>query len=417
MSNNTPASVTIVFVCYSQADEALMESVRTILQFWAKENRTLQLVYESLPAEAAQLQQHNLHDQADIIVVGLSVDLVSTLWFEQTVDDYVLWQKNKQKQVVFLNLRSVFLSEEYNAQKIAYLPSRKKSITELSPLLLGLQVYAGLQKIVTKHENLRGFAFPTKKRPPAPPEGKYYLVAIGIDEYPSAPQLSSLANAVKDAKAVVQLLQKRYGFLPQNTYTLYNEQASRDRIFETLRQLATQVTPQDRLFIYHAGHGVYHNFFKMGYWIPADSNFQPRQAIWYPHLEIANQDIARCIQQINSLHTFLVSDSCFSGTMFENTRSANSNFTQKLENIPSRWGLSSGRAEPVSDGNAGEHSPFAQALIGFLQQSTEPTLLVSDLIQHIKKTVGRSFEQQPIGNRLQNLDEKGMGEFVLHQEK
>ena len=100
MSNNTPASVT-VFVCYSQADEALMESVRTILQFWAKENRTLQLVYESLPAEAAQLQQHNLHDQADIIVVGLSIDLVSTLWFEQTVDDYVLWQQNKHKQVVW----------------------------------------------------------------------------------------------------------------------------------------------------------------------------------------------------------------------------------------------------------------------------------------------------------------------------
>lgn len=394
-----------------------MNAVRTILQFWAKENRNLQIVYESLSADATQLQQHILHDQADIMLVGLSVDLVDTVWFEQTIDKYVLWQKNKQKQVVFLNLRSVFLSDEYNAQKITYLPSRKKSLADLSPLLLGLQVYAGLQKVVTTHEQLRSFVFPSKKRPPAPPKGEYYLVAIGIDEYPDAPQLSPLANAVKDTKAVVDLLQKHYCFLQQNTYTLYNEQASRNRIFETLRQLAAQVTPQDRLFIYHAGHGVYHNFFKMGYWIPADSNFQLHQTIWYPHLEIANQDIARCIQQINSLHTFLVSDSCFSGTMFETSRSGGNNFTQKLENIPSRWGLSSGRDEPVSDGNAGEHSPFAQALIDFLQQSTEPTVLVSDLIQEVKKTVGNNFAQQPIGNRLQELDKKGMGEFVLHREK
>lgn len=121
-----------------------MSAVRTILQFWAKENRNLQIVYESLSADATQLQQHILHDQADIMLVGLSVDLVDTVWFEQTIDKYVLWQKNKQKQVVFLNLRSVFLSDEYNAQKITYLPSRKKSLADLSPLLLGLQVYAGL---------------------------------------------------------------------------------------------------------------------------------------------------------------------------------------------------------------------------------------------------------------------------------
>ena len=243
MSNNIIPSPTTVFVCYSQADESLMDSVRTILQFWAKENHTLQLVYESLPADATQLQQTDLHHQADIILVGLSADLVSTDWFIDTIDNYVLWQKNKQKQVMFLNLRSVYMPQSDGTKKIPYLPSRTKRITDLPPLLLGLQVYAGLQKMVTKHENRRGFGFPSKKRPPASPEGSYYLVAIGIDLYPNAPQLSSLANAVKDAKAVVDLLQKRYGFLPKNTHTLYNEQASRDRIFETLRQLATQVTP------------------------------------------------------------------------------------------------------------------------------------------------------------------------------
>ena len=53
-----------------------------------------------------------------------------------------------------------------------------------------------------------------------PITGQYWAVIIGIDEYQHAPNLQS---AVKDARAVREVLIDRYGFETGRITTLLNE--------------------------------------------------------------------------------------------------------------------------------------------------------------------------------------------------
>ena len=50
--------------------------------------------------------------------------------------------------------------------------------------------------------------------------GKNYLLIIGIDDYAHCP---TLFNAVKDAQAIVKILQDRYRFEPAYTTTHSNK--------------------------------------------------------------------------------------------------------------------------------------------------------------------------------------------------
>ena len=53
----------------------------------------------------------------------------------------------------------------------------------------------------------------------------------------------------------------------------------------------------------------------------------------------------------------MIVDSCFSGSLFMRFKSVG--LAERLEHIPSRWGLTAGRNEVVADGKMGNNSPFA----------------------------------------------------------
>lgn len=184
---------------------------------------------------------------------------------------------------------------------------------------------------------------------PAHTKGHRYLLAIGIDQYQHCPPLH---NAVRDAQALVALLQEKYGFSGEQATVveLYNGDATRRRIQAQLQQLAEQVTENDHFILYFSGHGAYNKTFQEGYWIPVNAE----QGEYDDYL--ANAVVQKILAAVKSHHTFLIADSCFSGSMFVGTgRDA----ADSLERDPSRWGLTSGRNEIVADGTPGEHSPFA----------------------------------------------------------
>ena len=229
-----------------------------------------------------------------------------------------------------------------------------------------------------------------------------YLLIIGIDNYDTWPRLN---NAVTDAEAVKQVLTSTYNFDAQNTTVLYNKEASRSNIYQALRNLIEKISPGDNLLIYYSGHGYFDKLLSEGYWVPVDGSRNDVSSF------VENSQVLKIIENINSQHTFLVADACFSGSLFASTSRG---YTEQVEKYKSRWGLASGRLETVSDGTAGTQSPFALSFINFLKNNTQSKVPVSDLIQYVKKKVSEESSQTPIGNPLKGVGDEG-GEFVFYK--
>ena len=233
-------------------------------------------------------------------------------------------------------------------------------------------------------------------------DARNYLLVVGINKYTSWPALN---NAVADADTIRKVLTSRYKFDEENVSVLLNEKANRANIYETLRSYIEKITPKDNLLIYYSGHGYFDKLLSEGYWVPVDgvkgdvSSYMP------------NAQLLKIIENINSQHTFLVADACFSGSLFA---SANRGYSENVEKFKSRWGLASGRLEFVSDGALGTNSPFSQGIIQFLMTNKQAKVPVSDMVQYVKKKVAETTDQTPVGNPLKVAGDEG-GEFIFYR--
>lgn len=236
------------------------------------------------------------------------------------------------------------------------------------------------------------------------PQGINYLLVIAIDAYIHCPPLY---NCVKDAHDLIVLLTDRYRFERQNIKELYNQQATKSNIYRTFREMAQRITPNDNLLIYFSGHGEYDKIFKQGYWIPVEA-LQDNHDQYIP-----NSEIKTFLSAINSHHTFLMSDSCFSGALF--AKGVAKNIEKRYEHDPSRWGLTAGRNEIVSDGQPGDNSPFAESLLYRLRQNSG-SIGVQELCAHVTEYVQAKTNQTPIGEPLKVEGHKN-GQFVFHLKK
>jgi hypothetical protein len=235
-----------------------------------------------------------------------------------------------------------------------------------------------------------------------PLQAKNYLFVVGINDYDYWPKLF---NAVRDANDVATTLMSSYGFQFDHVIMLKNEQATRSNIYNSLRTLISQVGPKDNLMIYYSGHGHFDELLNEGYWIPADAKLNA------PGEYLSNSDILKIIGNINSQHTFLVADACFSGSLFAEPSRG---YVENVEKYRSRWGLASGRLETVSDGTEGKNSPFATNFIQFLKENDKESFPVSELVQYVKVKVAEVSDQTPLGNPLKGAGDEG-GEFIFHK--
>lgn len=252
-------------------------------------------------------------------------------------------------------------------------------------------------------ENKAGRTAETQSNAQAP-KGINYVLVIAIDAYVHCPPLY---NCVKDAHDLIELLTERYQFERNNFKEIFNAAATRANIYNAFRDLAQRVTPNDNLLIYFSGHGEYDPVLKRGFWIPVDAN--PGDHYQY----ISNSDIKDFLAAINSHHTFLMADSCFSGALF--AKGVAKNITKRYEIDPSRWGLTAGRTEIVSDGKPGDNSPFAESLLYRLRQNTD-ALGVAELCAYVTEYVQAKTNQTPIGEPLKVEGHKN-GQFVFHLKK
>lgn len=248
----------------------------------------------------------------------------------------------------------------------------------------------------------KGIGLETEKN--IQPLGQTHLLVIAIDAYQHCPPLY---NCVKDAQDLIEVLTEKYRIEAENITSLFNEAATRDNIYHTFEKMVTSVRAPDNLLIYFSGHGEYNKNFRQGYWIPVEAQ-RGRPSQYIP-----NSEIRIFLSAIPAHHIFLMADSCFSGSLF--SQGADRQISRRYEADPSRWGLTSGRNEIVSDGKPGDNSPFAESLLYRLRQNTD-AISVQELCAHVVEFVQSNANQSPIGEPLKVSGHKN-GQFVFHVRK
>ena len=230
--------------------------------------------------------------------------------------------------------------------------------------------------------------------------GNNYLFLIGINNYVHCPPLRNCVNDIAEFKNVMLT---RYNYIAENIIELLNEAATQENIFIEFRNLLAKVKEADTLLIYFSGHGTYDALLDEGFWVPVEAN------LGAVHQYMPNSSIQKILNVFKARHIFLISDSCYSGSLFSSYRSME--LAERLEKLPSRWGLTSGRNEVVMDG-AGDNSPFSESLLFQLRHAEEP-LGVSQLCNRVIESVIANENQTPQGEPLRVKGHQG-GQFFFH---
>ncbi len=235
--------------------------------------------------------------------------------------------------------------------------------------------------------------------------GRNYLLVIGIDNYTNG--FTKLFNAVRDALAFKEAMLGQFSFDEDDLYLLLNEDATKRNIIRTFDRLLDILTEKDSLVFYYSGHGEFISRTERGYWIPFDGHLGERDTY------LSNSDVIDFMRAAKARHVFGIVDSCFSAALFRRGDA------QVVKNptfyIPSRWLLTAGRLQPVSDGSLGKNSPFATSLLAILKQPLNQ-LWVSKICYDVIHGMAFNTEEQiPRGEPLHNVGHQG-GEFVFIRE-
>ncbi|HOZ87636.1 MAG TPA: caspase family protein, partial [Bacteroidia bacterium] len=232
--------------------------------------------------------------------------------------------------------------------------------------------------------------------------GKYYAILMGVSAYrdPNIPDLDSLP--IKDAMALGKVLRDQYAFDKENIIPLYNP--TRRDIVTALTEISKKITTNDNLLIFYAGHGHYETENDIGYWLPVDAEVNN------PSNWLYNDQLVADLKKIKSLHTLLVSDACFSGSIFKtrsvNMQDANSFVKQKYQ-LPSRKAITSGTLKTVPNKSA-----FMKYFLDRLRTNNEKFFSASQLFRSIEEPVSNNSSSLPQFGVIQNVGDEG-GDFIF----
>jgi peptidoglycan/xylan/chitin deacetylase (PgdA/CDA1 family)/uncharacterized caspase-like protein/regulator of sirC expression with transglutaminase-like and TPR domain len=243
-----------------------------------------------------------------------------------------------------------------------------------------------------------------------------WAVVIAVDNYPKWPKLQ---YAVNDATGVRDLLLNKFGFKRDHVITLFNEEATREKILSALGDTLSNpnsVQRDDRVFVFFAGHGATRRLPSgrdLGYIIPWDADTQNFQG---QAISMTNfQDIS---ESIPAKHVFFVMDSCYSGLAL--TRGENGNYLREMSRRTARQMLTAGGAdEQVADNGPNGHSVFTwtllQGLEGRADLNSDGFITAAELAAYVAPGVSGLSHQTPAFGNL--VGSEG-GEFVfeLHPE-
>ena len=235
-------------------------------------------------------------------------------------------------------------------------------------------------------------------------ESRYYALIIGVDKYDDK-DLPDLDNPVRDAEKMQRALVENYTFNESDVILLRNP--GRATIVSALDNLAKQVTPQDNVLIFFAGHGNWDEKANVGYWYPSDA-YLTSTANWF-----RNSTLVDYLKIIDSKHTLLISDACFAGSILQ-TRSGfrnNEKAYEMLYALTSRKAMTSGTLSEVPD-----RSAFTRYLIDRLNDNEETYLSSEQLFSSFRIAVINNSNALPQYAEIKNVGDEG-GDFIFLKKK
>lgn len=231
-------------------------------------------------------------------------------------------------------------------------------------------------------------------------QGDFYGLIIAINTYDD-PALADLDHPITDATFLYSTLMGNYTFEPENITLLSN--ATRADIIKTLDRLSYQLSPQDNLLIFYAGHGYWDKKKETGYWLPSDAE-QSSSVNW-----IRNSTIQDFIDDIDTRHTLLITDACFAGSIFK-TRGGFQDASigiNKLYSLTSRKAMTSGTLKEVPD-----RSVFIEYFIKRLLNNNKKYISSGELFNSFRDAVLNNSPNIPQYGIIQNTGDEG-GEFIF----
>jgi WD40 repeat protein len=271
---------------------------------------------------------------------------------------------------------------------------------------------------------------------------KQHAIVIGINTYKKL-SLPRLNNAVQDARSVAKTLREK-GF---SVIELYNDNATKDRILDALKEVKQHAIAKDSTLFYFAGHGdgvSGHNNVREGYILPYEFNSELNNpnpdVMYYDKSAISISSLIMYARDTKAKHIGIILDSCFSGLAMESkyakkslstsdaksidqvtydapTRSvrikpatlnnSSTNIYQDLLNKKSINILTAGDDQPVSDGS--NHSPFTQGLLTALSSNSNQSgyIRFTTLAEYIKRYVKEKTNNKQIPQYKNDSLERG----------
>jgi hypothetical protein len=226
--------------------------------------------------------------------------------------------------------------------------------------------------------------------------GKYYALVIANQDYD---KIESLDTPLNDINVVADLLTNRYGF---NVKKIIN--ANDIAVMEAINNISEQLTEDDNLLIYYAGHGarLQSGALESGYWLPTNAEAPPRDTYW-----VANEFVTRHLSRFKARRVLVVADSCYSGLlssapgilmMGENGK-YNNDYIKYKASKRSRLLLTSGGDQPILDGVGGSNSVFTKAFVEVLRGNnaimTGPQLFMEVRKKVVNAAKAVDFDQNP----------------------
>ncbi|MEK6781105.1 MAG: caspase family protein [Bacteroidota bacterium] len=231
---------------------------------------------------------------------------------------------------------------------------------------------------------------------------KYYALIIGINDYVDD-GIMDLDNPVNDAVELKRVLQNYYTFDPENIKILSNP--TRTAIIESFDVLSERITERDHFLVFYAGHGIWDERLNQGFWLPSDARLSSK-AQW-----LSNSTIRDYIGGIKSKHTLLITDACFSGSIFKERAVSfeNSRAVLEMYKLTSRKAMTSGALKTVPD-----KSVFITYLTKNLINNDQPLLSAEELFRTFKIAVINNSPngQVPQYGAIGQVGDEG-GDFIF----
>lgn len=236
--------------------------------------------------------------------------------------------------------------------------------------------------------------------------GKYHALIIGVGDYIDdsldLDKDPSKGSPTEDAENLYRVLTTKYNFDKSNVVYLKNP--TEKEINRNFVMLRSRVGKNDSVLIFYAGHGSYDSKTERGYWMPSD--FEKK----FEDNVVLNTDIVNHIAKIPSKHTLLISDSCFSGSIFN---SSSRGFTKaekrikRIFNLKSRKAMTSGTLKTVPN-----KSMFFKYLLQNLEQNEEKYLTSRKLFDRLLEPVMDLTKNIPQSGTVYNTGHEG-GDFIF----